>query len=222
MVCYTCIIYRFSTKFCPKCQNRPCLQLEAISLSTDVLQWFRSYLPDRQQLVDVSGTFSSHERVTCGVPPGSNLGPLLFLIYVNDMQAVVKNKLLLYADDSAILVTGKNRSSIEKELTDELHSVSQWLIDNKLSLHLGKTETILFGSKHRLKTGSSLHVSCKGTDIQSTSNVKYLGATLDQSLSGEAMASSIIKKANARLKFLYRKRDYLTFHTKKHLVMALI
>jgi hypothetical protein len=103
------------------------------------------------QLVDVSGTFSSHERVTCGVPQGSILGPLLFLIYVNDMQAVVKNKLLLYADDSAILVAGKNRSSIEKELRDELHSVFQWLIDNKLSLHLGKTETILFGSKHRLK-----------------------------------------------------------------------
>ena len=62
------------------------------------------------------------------------------------MQAVVKNKLLLYADDSAILVAGKNRSVIEKELSDELQSVSQWLIDNKLSLHLGKTETILFGS----------------------------------------------------------------------------
>ena len=65
------------------------------------------------------------------------------------MQAVVKNKLLLYADDSAILVAGKDRSFIEKELSDELQSVSQWLIDNKLSLHLGKTEANLFGSKPR-------------------------------------------------------------------------
>jgi len=198
------------------------MKLEAMGLSPDVLQWFKSYLSDRQQLVDVSGSFSSSAKVTCGVPQGSILGPLLFLIYVNDMQAVVKNKLLLYADDSAILVAGKNRSVIEKELSDELQSVSQWLIDNKLSLHLGKTETILFGSKPRLKSGASVNVSCNGTHIQSTSSVKYLGATLDQSLSGDSMASSVVKKANTRLKFLYRKRDFLSFHTKKLLVMALI
>jgi hypothetical protein len=70
------------------------MKLEAIGFSTDVLQWFRSYLSDRQQLVDVSGTFSSRERVTCGVSQGSILGPLLFLIYVNDKQTVVENKLL--------------------------------------------------------------------------------------------------------------------------------
>ena len=65
------------------------------------------------------------------------------------MQAVVKNKLLLYAVDSAILVAGKNMSFIEKELTDEIQSLNQWLIDNKISLNLGKTETILFGSTPR-------------------------------------------------------------------------
>ena len=78
---------------------------------------------------------------------------------------------------------------MKKILTYELQSVSQWLIDNKLSLHLGKTETILFGSKPRLKSGASVNVSCNGTHIQSTSTVKYLGATLDQSLSGDSMAS---------------------------------
>jgi hypothetical protein len=90
------------------------MKSEAIGLNTDVLQWFRSYLSDRQQLVDVSGTFSSRERVTCSVPQRSILGPLLFLIYLNDMQAVVKNKLLLYADDSAILVPGKNGHLFKK------------------------------------------------------------------------------------------------------------
>ena len=72
-----------------------------------MLIWFTSYLSNRQQLVYVSGTHSKTAYITCGVPQGYIQGPLLFLMYVNDMSAVVQNKLLLYADDSAILVAGK-------------------------------------------------------------------------------------------------------------------
>ena len=104
----------------------------------------------RQPLIDVSGIFSSQANITCGIPQGSVLGPLLFLIYANSMSAVVKNKLLLYADDSAILVAGQNIAQIESLLSRELETVSEWLIGNKLSLDLGKTEYILFGSKPRL------------------------------------------------------------------------
>ena len=72
------------------------------------VQWFNSYLSGRQQLVNIADTKSDHFRnVLCGVPQGSILGLLLFLVYVNDMKAAVKCKLLLYADDSALLVSGK-------------------------------------------------------------------------------------------------------------------
>ena len=122
------------------------MKLEALGLNQDVVRWFRSYLSDRQQLVDVSGMLSSCTEIKCGVPQGLVLGHLLFLIYVNDMSGVVSNKLLLYADDSAILVADKHISNIETLLKKELEVVSDWLIDNKLiSLHLGKTESILFG-----------------------------------------------------------------------------
>ena len=104
------------------------------------------YLGGRSQVVDVKGTISQPKEIDCGVPQGSILGPLLFLIYVNDMQAAVKCKLLLYADDSALLVSGKDVNEIQKVLSDELNSVCEWLVDNKLSIHLGKTESILFGS----------------------------------------------------------------------------
>lgn len=95
-------------------------------------------------------------------------------------------------------------------------------MDNKLSLHLGKTESILFGSKHRLKKCSSLNVSCKGVAVAPTSSVTYLGAELDQTLSGESMADKIAKKSNSRLKFMYRKGNCLTNHCKKLLISALI
>lgn len=138
------------------------------------------------------------------------------------MSGAVNHKLLLYADDSAILVADKSVSNIEILLQKELEVVSEWLVDNKLSLHLGKTESILFGSKRRLKPRSNLQISCKGTVIESKEDVKYLGAVLEQCLSGESMVKVIIQKANARLKFLFRKQKFLNLHLKKLLVMSLI
>jgi len=118
------------------------MKLKAMGFSTSAVRWFSSYLSDRLQLVDVTGEHSTEAGITCGVPQGSILGPLLFLIYVNDMPGTVKHKLLLYADDSAILVSGKCRHGIENILCSEMAVLSQWLTSNKLSFHLGKTESI--------------------------------------------------------------------------------
>ena len=102
------------------------------------------------------------------------------------MPAVVKNKLFLYADNSAILVSERDKS-----LSEDLNLVRSWLIENKLSLHLGKTESIIFGSEQKLKSNGKINLVCAGNHINSTSNVKYLGAVLDQSLLGDFMASSL-------------------------------
>ena len=90
------------------------MKLKASSLCNDNLYWFKPYLSDRTQLVDLSGTHSSCSPIICGVHQGSILGPLLFLVYVNDMSDVVKNKLLLYADDSGILMSGKIQAIYRK------------------------------------------------------------------------------------------------------------
>ena len=98
------------------------MKLKVLCLSQDVSRWFRSYLSDRQQLVDVSGTLSSHANISRGVPQGSIPGPFLLFIYVNDMSGAVSYKLLLYADDSAILVADKYLSNIETVSQNELES----------------------------------------------------------------------------------------------------
>ena len=116
------------------------------------------------------------------------------------MCSAVNCILLLYADDSALIVPGKDVKEIELKLTKELESISNWLTDNKLSLHLGKTESILFGTKKLQSTSSQLNVTCGGTILSAKSTVKYLGVELDQHLSGEYIARNAISNINNKLK----------------------
>ena len=161
-------------------------------------------------------------QLSCGVPQGSLLGPLLYLCYSNDMVTSVKNKLLLYADDSVIISSDTNPDVVARDLSLDLESCNNWLINNKLSLHVGKTELILFGSRKQLKQASNFHVSYNGYEIQPVSSLKYLVVLIDQHLSGHAMVASIIMKATGRLKFLYRHSLYFNQKLRKTLCSALL
>ena len=196
-----------------------CYKLEAMGIES---AWFKSYLSNRQQLVSVDGVQSDLMQLSCGVPQGSLLGPLLYLCYSNDMVTSVKNKLLLYADDSVIISSNKNPDVVAHELSMDLSSCNNWLINNKLSLHVGKTELILFGSHRKLKKASDFHISYNGHTINPVPSIKYLGVTLDQHLSGEVMVDSLVKKAIGRLKFLYRHTQYFNQKLRKNLCSALL
>ncbi len=197
-------------------------KLRAIGADNIVIKWFSSYLCDRKQFVDIHGTYSSEEEISCGVPQGSILGPLLFTMYVNDMSSAVTCDLCLYADDSMLLVRGKDVKQLERILENEMNEISKWLQENRLSLHLGKTESILFGTKHRLKKVSQMDITCNNVKIEAKSSVKYLGVTLDQDISGKTMGDNVVKKINSVLKFLYRKNSYLKYNHRKLLSSALI
>jgi hypothetical protein len=121
-----------------------------------------------------------------------------------------------------LLVSGRDPKTIADKLSQELDSCRQWMIDNKLSLHLGKTEAILFGTKRKLNSVEKFSVICNGNTIVTSSSVKYLGVTLDNTLSGESIASNVINKASGRLKFLYRNSDCLNLKSRKTLCSALI
>jgi hypothetical protein len=196
-----------------------CQKLETMGID---YAWFESYLSNRQQLVCIEGNKSDLKEVPCGVPQGSLLGPLLYLCYSNDMVTSVQNKLLLYADDSVIIASDSDPDVVAHSLSKDLKACNDWLIDNQLSLHPGKTELILFGTKRQLSKVDNFHIAFDNHIIKSVDTIKYLGATLDQHLSGEAMVDSIIKKATGRLKFLYRHSQYFNRKLRKDLCSSLI
>ena len=170
----------------------------------------------------MDGVTSGFLGVSCGVPQGSILGPILFLCYVNDRSASLGCHLSLYADDSTLIASGDNARELGEYLSGQLASCSSWMVDNRLSLHLGKTECILIGTKRRLRDAGEFRVTCNGLDVKKVEKVRYLGVMLDQHLNGQAQASCVIKKVASRLGFLYRSSGFLDLKTRWLLCNALV
>ena len=137
---------------------------------------------------------SVSNEITCGVPQGSLLAPLLYLCYNNDMETSVQSKLLLYADDSVLIVSDRDPNVVAQKLKSDLESCNQWFTENKLSMDVGKTDCILFGSKRKLSKIKEFKIDYNGYTIKGQRTVKYLGVTLDQTMSGEQIAKTLYVK----------------------------
>ena len=199
-------------------------KMSCLGFAESTIRWYKSYLTNRCFIVNVGNDFSSPGKLLCGVPQGSILGPLLFLLYVNDMPQAVNSDLLLYADDTCLIYTGKEINTIEEQLNTDFSSLCDWFIDNKLSVHFGeeKTKSILFGTKRQLNNQRDLDLRYGDIEIKQHSKVTYLGCILDNDLSGESMATKVLRLVNNRLKFLYRKQKFLTLSLCRLLCNALI
>ena len=199
-------------------------KMKCLSFSESTIRWFTSYLSNRSFIVSVGKELSSSGKLNYGVPQGSILGPLLFLLYVNDMPQAVNSELLLYADDTCLFFMGKDPKIIGDQLNKDFNSICEWFIDNKLSIHFGeeKTKSILFGTKQLLQKGKSLNIRYGDTEIKQHTKVTYLGCILNNDLSGESMVTKVLSLINGRLKFLYRKQKFLTYSLGRLLCNALI
>ena len=199
-------------------------KLAILRFSSNSIKWFQSYLSDRMFHVSLGETISEPSNIDCGVPQGSILGPLLFLIYINDMPQAISCNLFLYADDSCLVFQNKELNVINIELNKSFSKLCDWFVDNRLSIHFGedKTKSILFASKNKRKNLGNLEINYNNINIKQHTSITYLGSILDGSMSGETMALKVIDKVNSRLRFLYRKNKYLTSDLRRLLCNALI
>ena len=140
-------------------------------------EWFKSYLIDRLQYVECARTLSSScSRVKHGVPQGSILGPLLFLVYVNDFKSCLnKSDAIMFADDTTILATNKSLPVLFDIVNKELTNVDNWLTANKLLLNVTKTNYIIFQTLGSKPCPKDLSLKLKNLPIQKKRNVKFLG-----------------------------------------------
>ena len=198
-------------------------KMEFLGFSKSVTLWFKSYLSNRKFKINLNQTFSEPGDLLCGVPQGSILGPLLFLLYINDMPQSVNCELLLYADDTCLIFQHNDIKEIEIQLNKNFSLICNWFVDNKLSIHFGedKTKSILFSSKRKIKKAIPLNIQYKDIKIKQYSKVTYLGCILDETLSGESMAIHVINKVNSRLRFLYRQNKFLDIPLRRLLCNAM-
>jgi len=114
--------------------------------------------------------------------------PLLFLIYINDLPTVIKHsRVALYADDAVLYCYSSNPADLESALNDDLLGISNWLNDNKLTLNVGKTKSLLIDSDFRLRKGNSISVPICGTEVEGVESFKYLGVVLSSNPGGRVL-----------------------------------
>ena len=167
-------------------------KLEKIGVRGPVLAWFKSYLGNRKQSVCCNEVKSEPLFMSHGVPQGSVLGPLLFLIYVNDLPSNSSFLQTLFADDTCLFMSHKDPVTLQNLVNTELQKISNWLFANRLTLNISKSNYIIFGEQ--IKT--DFHISISGQALDQVNETKYLGVIIDHKLSWKEH----LKRLHTRIK----------------------
>ena len=157
-------------------------KLEHYGIRGNALKWFRSFLTNRKQYVSLNGECSESKHITCGVPQGSCFGPLLFLIYINDLPNISEVlHFYLFADDTNIYYEAEMIKKMETVINRELRKLDTWLIVNGLSLNIAKTKFLVFHPYNKpMKQMMTLKIHKKA--ISESEYIKYLGIMVDSTL----------------------------------------
>ena len=201
-----------------------------VGLSGTALQWVQSYISNRCQCVQVKGKLSERTELEYGVPQGSCLGPILFLIYASLLFDVIAKHLPNahgYADDHQIYLSFKPTDQVSQE--DALQSIQacisdvrKWMLANKLKINDGKTEFMIIGSKHNLSRLNINSIKIGDTEIKPVTSLRNLGAMIDENLSMEHQITKTCSTAFYHIRNIRHIRKYLDVKSTETMVHAFI
>ena len=173
------------------------------------LDWVKSYFSNRVQFVPFNDCFSASKNISCGVPQGSILGPLFFLLYINDIANVSKLvDLILFADDTSIFFSHKDINYLNNVLNRELRKLSDWFIVNKLSLNLTKTKFKIFKPRQKVRH-PDVQLTLNNRCIEQVNETVFLGVILDETLSWKSHISHVANKISKSIGIIFRSCFYL-------------
>ena len=185
-------------------------KLNYMGIRGNILAWIENYLHNRYQKTICNSTLSELGRIKCGVPQGSILGPLFFLVYINDIKNILGDlKYQLYADDTVIYCEGDNYNNIHGKLQNGLNKFVSWCSKNALTINIKKTKVMKFGSNNKIKKGKNLNIDINGENLGNTPTYKYLGINLDQTLNFKYHTENLLSLINHKLYMFSKIRRYL-------------
>ena len=178
-----------------------------------------SYLSNRQQVCIVNGQKSSSKQIICGVPQGSILGPLLFLLFINDLPEVCNFEVRLFADDACLIYSDVNPTNLQINVNNELARVDEWMKTNKLSINYSKSNYIIFTRK---KSQTNYNIDIQGNRLQRVSQTKYLGVIINEKLKWNDHVDYISKKISKGCYIISKIRYFVQKFTLRMLYFSLI
>ena len=191
------------------------------------LAWFKSYLSNRKQFTRVNGVDSTVEDINVDVPQGSCLGPLLFLIYINDLpQAVQKSSMSMYTDDTSLCHQSSDIAQLNEAINSDLAQVEKWLKGNKLSLNVMKTHSMLISIKPKQKTlenqGESLKLKIQNKELEVVQKSKYLGVQIDNTLDWKDHIKTVSSRVSRGIGFLKHAKSFLPEETLRTMYTGIV
>lgn len=188
------------------------------------MKWFNSYLTNRHQYVKINNCKSGKKTITCGVPQGSVLGPLLFIIYTNDLpNSLTHTHAILFADDTTIYTKSHNLKTAYEYVNSDLHALDIWFKTNKLSLNIGKTNYMLFTNNKRSLTNISPNkLKIGNEELEQKNHVKFLGITIDENLNWKEHILTTKNKISRTFYSLKMVKHILPQKTLKTLYQSLV
>ena len=177
---YSCAVYLDLSKAFDTVDRTLLLKkLEHYGIRGKPLELFASYLSDRKQCTIINGTLSELLSIDLGVPQGSNLGPLLFIIFINDLPGASSLITKLFADDTCLLFSANTVAGLQNIANRELNKIENWMTSNKLTLNHTKTKFMIISKNGR---SAAINIHLNGHLIEQVNSIEYLGITIDSSL----------------------------------------